>query len=211
MGGTEYKVEVDKENDVNGGFVIPNVSGDVVFTSVASQLNFELIIVPEVTTGLTLVLVKDGVSTGYKYDGKVMYEVERYENLTTLPSNSDRMFIGGDILNAENVRAILVEGITFASGTPTETEIAAVLEDVRNAITVDETASVKIEKDFDVNRNGALWFTDAMTAHGSYLKQYELATRMLWYLGSDVNTDFIIDTDDYDATVEEIWANTPNQ
>lgn len=190
MGGVENAVEVTKDNVVDGGFVIENVTGDIEFTEVTDMLNCEIVLLADVISGYTLVMVKDGVSVGYTYDGAEMYAVERYVGLTEVERDDD--FVG-NILNATSVRAILVEG-------------GVTEEEARELIAVSNIASTAIEEDFDVNRNGVFYFNDAMTAHGCYKKQYDLAARMAWYLASDVNTDFVVDTSDYDDAVEAFWA-----
>ena len=193
MGGVEGTVTVTKDNVVNGGFVIEDVNGDIVFTDVTFKLNCEIVLLPEALTGYTLVMVKDGVSAGYTYNGAEMYAIDRYVGLTAIADNEDREAFVGDILGAESVRAILIQGAV------TEAE-------ARAAIAASATASINLEKSFDVNGNGQLYFNDAMTAHGCYGKQYDTAVKMIWYLRSDVNTDFMIDTGDYDDTVEAVWA-----
>ena len=189
MDGVEATVEVTKDNVVDDGFIIENVTGDIEFTEVTDKLNCEIVLLPDVISGYTLVMVKDGVSAGYTYDGAEMYAVERYVGLTEV----ERDDFVGNILNATSVRAILVEG-------------GVTEEEARALIAVSDIASTTIEENYDVNRNGAFYFNDAMVAHGCYKKQYELAARMAWYLASDVNTDFVVDTSDYDAAVEAFWA-----
>ena len=202
MGGVEQPaVTVTKDNDVNDGFVIENVTGDIVFTGVTSELNYELILLPEAISGYTLILVKDGVSAGYTYNGDDMFAVERYVGLTSIVENTDREeFVtedGVDILGATSVRAILIKG-------------GVTLEEARNAIAVSANESDLLDISYDINRNGAFWFNDAATAHYCYKDRYTLyenMTKLNWYLSSDVNADFVIDTDDYDDTVEAFWAN----
>ena len=148
MGTTETTVDITKDNVVNNGFVIANVTDDIEFTSVTSKLNFQLVLLPDIITGHTLVMVKDGVSAGYKYDGTPMYAIERYVGLTSV----ERTGFIGDITNATSVRAILIEG--------------GITEDAARAlIEVDTVASKTIEESFDVNGNGKFFFGFDVSVH----------------------------------------------
>ena len=189
-GGEEQTIVVTKDNDVNNGFVIEDVTGDIVFTDVSYELNCEIVLVPDYVNGCTLVIVKDGVANGYTYDNAPMYPVARYVGLTELPENANQ-YIVGDILNATSVRAILVEGGLDEA-------------QARALIKASDSEPDDIEKSFDVNGNGDLFFTDAMTAHGCYKEQYDLALELAFYLRADVDTDLKIRTLDYDATVGAI-------
>ena len=195
--GEEQTIEVTKDNDVDGGFVIEDVTGDIVFTDVSYELNCEIVLVPDYVNGCTLVIVKDGVANGYTYDNAPMYPVARYEGITELPATANS-YIVGNILNATSVRAILIEGAVNEA-------------QARTAIKAAASEPEDIEKSFDVNGNGSLFFNDAMTAHGCYKEQYDLALELAYYLRADVDTDLKIRTLDYDATVgailDELYGN----
>lgn len=198
MGGVEQEdVIVTKDNVVDGGFVIKNVSGNIEFKEVTSKLNCEIVILEGdyYLNGCTLVMVKNGVSTGYTYNGAPMYRVERYEGLTGVDTS---IFTCGDINEATTIHAILVDGI-------------ATEDSVRTLLEASTQTSTKIGKSFDVNGSGQLSFSDAMTAFYCYGKKYERTDAyMETYLSADVNTDFIVDTEDYNKTMEAYWADIDN-
>ena len=195
--GEEQTIEVTKENAVDNGFIIEDVTGDIVFTDVSYELNCEIVLVPDYVNGCTLVIVKDGVANGYTYDNAPMYPVARYEGITELPATANS-YIVGNILNATSVRAILIEGAVNEA-------------QARALIKAADSEPDDIEKSFDVNGNGSLFFNDAMTAHGCYKEQYDLALELAYYLRADVDTDLKIRTLDYDATVgailDELYGN----
>ena len=187
--GEDQTITVTKDNVENDGFVIENVTGDIVFKSVEAKLNCEIVLVSDFVTGRTLVLVKDGVANGYTYDNAPMYPVARYENIKELSATANKDIVG-DILNATSVRAILIDGRV------TEAE-------ARAAIKAADSEPEDIEKSFDVNGDKQLYFNDAMTAHGCLKKQYDitLAKELAYYLRADVDTDFRVRSLDYDETV----------